>query len=163
MSAIKIRKATSRDHDQIWEIIREVIRSGETFVFAPDTDRSSMLNYWCGNDKFTYSASIDDRIVGTFIINDNQPGLGSHVANASYMTLPTDFKKGIGKAMGVFSIDKAKRLGYEYMQFNSAVKSNERAVALWKKLGFKIVGEVPEAFNHKKLGLTNAYIMWRKL
>jgi ribosomal protein S18 acetylase RimI-like enzyme len=49
------------------------------------------------------------------------------------------------------------------MQFNIVVKSNERAIAIWKKLGCDIVGEVPEVFKHKKLGLTNAYIMWRKL
>jgi hypothetical protein len=31
-------------------------------------------------------------------------------------------------------------------------------------LGFKIIGEIPEAFNHRQqFGLTNAYIMYRKL
>jgi len=49
------------------------------------------------------------------------------------------------------------------MQFNIVIKSNERAVRLWQRLGFGIIGEIPEAFNHKKDGLTNAYIMYRKL
>ena len=31
------------------------------------------------------------------------------------------------------------------------------------KLGFQIIGEIPEAFNHLQYGLTNAYIMYRKL
>ena len=71
--------------------------------------------------------------------------------------------QGIGKAMGEFSLEEAKRLGYKAMQFNIVVKSNERAVRLWKKLGFEIIGEIPEAFNHMTNGLTNAYIMYRKL
>jgi ribosomal protein S18 acetylase RimI-like enzyme len=49
------------------------------------------------------------------------------------------------------------------MQFNIVVTSNQRAVQLWKKIGFEIIGEIPEAFNHQTLGLTSAYIMYRKL
>jgi ribosomal protein S18 acetylase RimI-like enzyme len=49
------------------------------------------------------------------------------------------------------------------MQFNIVVASDQRAVRLWEKLGFKIIGEIPEAFDHKQYGLTNAFIMYRKL
>jgi len=62
-----------------------------------------------------------------------------------------------------YSLAAAKRLGYRAMQFNIVVKSNEGAVRLWQKLGFDIIGEIPEAFNHRQHGLTNAYIMYRKL
>ncbi len=71
--------------------------------------------------------------------------------------------KGIGKKMGEFSLAEAKRLGYTAMQFNIVIKSNARAVNLWQNLGFKIIGEIPDAFNHKENGMTNAYIMYRKL
>ncbi len=49
------------------------------------------------------------------------------------------------------------------MQFNFVVKSNVHAVRLWQKIGFDIIGEIPEAFDHHREGLTNAYIMYRKL
>jgi ribosomal protein S18 acetylase RimI-like enzyme len=98
-----------------------------------------------------------------FLIKDNQPGLGAHIANAAYMVSEKAEGKGIGKSMCLYSLDEAKRLGYLAMQFNIVIKSNERAVKLWQKLGFQIIGEIPEAFRHKQLGLTNAYIMYRKL
>ena len=163
MGDIIIRKAVKKDHDWIWKIIRQVICTADTYVFPPDSDRNSMLDYWCGEDKYTYVATIEGGIVGTFSIKDNQPGLGAHVANASFMTLPTAFGKGIGKAMGIYALSEAKRLGYMSMQFNIVVKNNARAVSLWKKLGFEIIGEIPEAFKHPEYGLINAYIMWRKL
>ncbi|MCJ7715143.1 MAG: GNAT family N-acetyltransferase, partial [Anaerolineales bacterium] len=125
--------------------------------------KKKMLDYWCGSDKKTYVAEIDGDIVGTFIIKDNFPDLGSHVANASYMTKPNVFGQGIGRAMAEFSLDEAKRLGYKAMQFNMVVKSNQIAVSLWQKLGFEIKAEIPEAFNHKEQGYTNAYIMWKSL
>ena len=162
-SPLLIRNAEQKDHDSIWSIIRQVIAGGDTYVFAPHSDRTSMLAYWCDPDKHCYVATIDDKIVGTFIIKDNFPDLGSHVANASYMTLPGAFGKGIGRSMAEFSLVEAKVLGYQAMQFNIVVKSNERAVRLWQKLGFEIKGEIPDAFNHAKKGLTDAYIMWRKL
>jgi ribosomal protein S18 acetylase RimI-like enzyme len=49
------------------------------------------------------------------------------------------------------------------MQFNIVVKTNERAVKLWQSIGFNIIGEIPEAFQHRTLGLVNAYIMYQKL
>ncbi len=160
---IHIRNAGPRDHDSIWQIIHEVISKGDTYVFAPDSSRTEMLDFWCGQDKHCYVAEIQNIIVGTFIIKDNFPGLGSHVANAAYMTLPSAFGKGIGSTMGEFSISKAKRLGYRSMQFNIVVKTNERAIRLWQKLGFEIKGEIPEAFNHRTMGYVDACIMWRKL
>ena len=160
---LNIRKAVADDHDSIWQIIEEVIAGGDTYVFSPGSDRRSMLGYWCGSDKHTYVAEMEGIIVGTFIIKDNFPDLGSHIANASYMTKPGAFGQGIGRKMAEFSYTEAKRLGYLAMQFNIVVKTNERAIKLWKNLGFEIIGEVPDAFNHREKGLINAYIMWKKL
>ena len=49
------------------------------------------------------------------------------------------------------------------MQFNFVVSTNTAGVALWKKLGFEIVGTLPKAFNHSRLGLVDAYVMHRFL
>lgn len=160
---LAMRKATSKDANAIWKILKEVISRGDSFVFDPDTPKEKMMAYWMESEKHTYVAVLDNSIVGSFFIKTNQPGLGSHIANAGYMTSPLASGKGIGKAMGQFSFEEARRLGYKAMQFNIVVKSNERAVRLWQSLGFKIIGEIPEAFNHKTLGMTNAYVMYQKL
>ncbi len=160
---IEIRKAIPADNDGIWEIIRLVIAKGDTYVFAPDSSREKMLAFWLAEDKHTYVAVDDDRIAGTFFIKSNQPDLGAHVANAGYMTHPNASGRGIGRQMAEFSLIEAKRLGYTAMQFNIVIKTNENAVVLWKKLGFEVIGEIPNAFNHQQLGLTNAYIMYRQL
>lgn len=160
---IEIRKATAEDYDAVWNIIKEVIATGDTYIYAPDSSKEKMIKEWFGENKYTYIALLDNKIAGTFFIKQNQPDLGSHVANAGYMTAPAMAGKGIGRAMAAFSLKEAKRLGFEAMQFNMVVKSNERAVQLWKKLGFEIIGELPAIFNHRQLGLTNAYIMYKKL
>jgi len=159
----EIRKASKRDEPQIWKIIKSIISSGDTYVFAPDSSEEKMLAFWCGADKKIYVALSEKKLVGTFFLKANQPDLGSHIANAGYMVAPEARGKRIGRMMAEFSIEEAKRLGYTAMQFNFVVKSNEAAVKLWLDSGFKVIGEIPEAFRHAEKDLTNALIMYRKL
>ncbi|WP_332912490.1 GNAT family N-acetyltransferase [Algoriphagus boritolerans] len=114
-------------------------------------------------EKATYVAESKGEIVGTFFLKANQPDRGSHVVNAGYMVSPNARGKGIGQKMAEYSFEEAKRLGFKAMQFNFVVKSNSAAISLWSKLGFEIVGEVPEAFIHPELGLINVLVMYRKL
>jgi ribosomal protein S18 acetylase RimI-like enzyme len=160
---IHIRKSLAADADEIWTILQPIIHEGDSFVYSPLSTKEEMLGYWLDKKKHTYTALINDKIVGTFFIQDNQPGLGSHIANAGYATSPKAYGQGIGKQMGIFSLEEARRLGYKAMQFNIVVKTNERAVKLWKDIGFKIIGEIPDAFQHRALGQVNAYIMYQKL
>jgi ribosomal protein S18 acetylase RimI-like enzyme len=160
---LEIRKAVEKDKSMIWEIIKSVISTGDTYVYAPDSPEEKMLDYWFSADKKTYVALDENEIVGTFYLKDNQPDLGSHIANAGYMVSPEARGKRVGRQMAEFSLVEAKRLGYQAMQFNFVVKTNEIAVRLWQKFGFEIIGEIPHAFRHTGKGLTNALIMYKKL
>ncbi len=161
---ISIRKFEEKDKEQIWKIIEYVISRGDTFTDAPDSSREFALEDWCSSEKHTFVAvDENEKILGTFYIKANQSGLGSHIANGSYMVSPKARRKGVGRLMGEYSLEEAKRLGFHAMQFNFVVKSNEKAVNLWKSLGFEIIGEIPDAYRHLENGLTNAYIMYRKL
>lgn len=160
---LEIRTSIDADKDAIWEIIKEVIATGDTYVFAPDSSREEMLAFWCSPEKHTYVGIDNGRIVGTFFLKANQPGLGSHVGNAGYMVSPDAGGRGIGRKMAEWSLEESRRLGFTAMQFNFVVKSNAHAVKLWQSIGMKIIGEIPDAFDHAQHGLTNAYIMYRKL
>lgn len=162
-ASLLIREAEENDWPAIWPIISAVVAGGDTYVFKPDTPESVLKDYWLAPDKWTYVATDVERVVGTFWLKANQPGLGSHVANAAYMVAPDAGGRGIGKEMALWSLVEARRLGFAAMQFNFVVKSNTVAVELWKKIGFDIIGEIPDAFDHVENGLTNAYIMYRKL
>jgi ribosomal protein S18 acetylase RimI-like enzyme len=160
---LEFRLATEADKDAVWLIIEPIIRKGDTWVFSPDSTKEKMLNYFFSSEKHTYAALERDEIVGVFFIKDNQPDLGSHICNAGYMVAQNHTGRGIGKKMCQFSIQKAKEIGYDGMQFNIVIKSNHNAVHLWLNLGFSIIGEIPNAFVHPQNGLTNAYIMYQKL
>ena len=158
---IHIIPATDAHADAIWHIFREVIAAGDAYVFEADTTREAFLAYWFA--AHAYVAIENDEVLGSYLLKPNQPGRGSHVANASYMVASTARGKGIGGLMCDHSLHQAKSLGFRAMQFNIVVSTNAAAVALWQKHGFAIVGTVPAAFRHESMGYVDAHVMFRDL
>jgi GNAT superfamily N-acetyltransferase len=158
-----IRLATADDRPAIWEIFRSVIRSGDTYAFSPDLDEENGLKSWFIPGAQVFVAETEEKIVGTFFVKPNQPGLGSHVANAGFMVDPETRGSGVGRAIGEYALTWAKQQGYQAMQFNFVVSTNRGAVALWEKLGFRIIGSIPKGFRHVELGFVDVYIMYREL
>ena len=160
---LDIRLATEADRDAIWNIFHGIVAPGDTYAFDPRISREDALAYWFREDTHTYVAEDDGHVVGTYILRANQPGSGSHVANAAFMVAPTARGQGIGRAMGENCLSEARRLGFRAMQFNFVVSTNEGAIRLWKQLGFKIVATLPGAFRHPQKGYVDVYVMFRSL
>jgi L-amino acid N-acyltransferase YncA len=160
---IQIRPATSADFEAIWSIFQAHVAGGETYPFEPDTSREEAQAYWFGPGVTTRVAVLGERVLGMYQVVPNRIGRGDHVANASYMVSPAAQGAGIGRQLGEHSLAEARRQGYLAMQFNYVVSTNTAAVMLWKKLGFSIVGTLPKAFRHRRLGYVDAYVMYQLL
>jgi GNAT superfamily N-acetyltransferase len=158
-----IRSATPSDWPIIWKIFRSVIKGGDTYAFSPELDEESAQRIWFATGAQVFVAEREGQVAGTFFVKPNQPGLGSHVANAGFMVDPRLHGAGIGRAMGEFALAWAREQGYRAMQFNFVVSTNTGAVALWKKLGFAIIGTIPKGFRHAQLGYVDVYVMYREL
>lgn len=160
---LTIIEATKQHYDAIWDIFHEVVKSGDTYSYAPDTSKEEALKLWCNEEAKTFVALNDDVVVGTYVIRPNFSGLGSHIANCGYMVSDKARGLGVGKALGIHSINFAKSQGFIGIQFNFVVSTNEPAVRLWQSLGFKIIGTTPRGFRHQKLGYVDTYMMYREL
>lgn len=163
MTPIHIRRAVPDDWPAIWRIFSAVVGAGDTYTFAPDMSEAEARRLWMGDGCITCVAEREGDIVGTYLVKPNQPGLGAHVANAGYMVRPDAFGGGIGAALCEHSLAEARAAGYRSMQFNAVVSTNRRAVALWQRFGFRIIGTVPEGFRHTRLGYVDLFIMFREL
>jgi len=111
----------------------------------------------------TFVMEENGEILGTYYLKTNQDGPGKHVCNCGYMVTNAARGRGLAQKMCLHSQDIAAEMGYRAMQFNFVASSNDIAVALWKKLGFDIVGTLPRAFNHPTLGLVDAFVMYKWL
>jgi GNAT superfamily N-acetyltransferase len=151
----------------IWPIFKEVVRAGDTLAFPPDADEPSARKYWLlppPASVFVAVNKADGTIVGSSFVKANQPGLGGHVANAAFMVAASASGLGVGRALAEHAVEWARQANFSAMQFNFVVSTNSRAIALWKKLGFSIVGTLPQAFQHQGLGRkVDAFVMHRFL
>jgi len=143
---ILIRAAHSEDAAAIWSIIGPIIRADETYTLYQDISESESLAYWLGADRETFVAEVGGAIVGTYYMRPNQAGGGAHVCNCGFMTAAADQGRGVARKTCEHSLAHAKARGYRAMQFNFVVSSNERAVRLWRSLGFDVVGRLPLTF-----------------
>ncbi len=160
---MKIRRTTELDYPQVWEIFSKVIETGDTYAFDPHTPKADLKKYWFAENMKTFVFEEEGIILGTYMIKPNQPGLGNHIANCGYMVSPKAQGRGIGKLLCEHSLQIAKEDGFRGIQFNIVVSTNEVAVKLWKKYGFKIIGTTPNGFRHLELGYVDTYIMYRSL
>ncbi|PYJ74100.1 MAG: GNAT family N-acetyltransferase [Verrucomicrobia bacterium] len=160
---LEIRSATSEDRDAVWNIFHAIVAAGDTYAFDPKMSRDEALAYWFRADTHTYVAERDGCVVGTYILKANQPGLGSHVANAAFMVASDAQGSGVGRRMAEHCLGEARHLGFRAMQFNFVVSTNTPAIHLWEQLGFKVVGTLPGAFRHPKRGYVDVYVMFHSL
>ena len=160
---LEIRAATEADHDAIWDIFHAILAKGDTYAFEPEMSRREAFAYWFRADTHTYVAERDGCVVGTYILRANQPGLGSHVANAAFMVASDAQGSGVGRRMAEHCLGETRHLGFRAMQFNFVVSTNTPAIHLWEQLGFKVVGTLPGAFRHPKRGYVDVYVMFHSL
>jgi len=146
-SAVTVRDYADADWAQVWPIIEQVVRAGDTFPFPVDLSESDARAIWLENGPGgRASVAVDgDRVLGTAKMGPNRPGPGAHVSTASYMVAPDARGLGVGRALVVDSIEWARQSGFAAMQFNAVVATNKSAVRLYESLGFTVIGTVPRA------------------
>jgi len=160
----RIRPYEESDWPSVWPLLRDTFAAGDTYTFPPESPAEDIHRAWVEVPAATYVAcATDGQILGTYFIKANQPGLGSHVSNCGYVVDPKAQGKGVASLMCEHSQAQAIAMGFRAMQFNFVVSTNERAVQLWQRLGFTIVGRLPGAFNHRTLGYVDALVMYKQL
>jgi ribosomal protein S18 acetylase RimI-like enzyme len=160
---LSIRPFRAPDWPEVWDMLHATFAAGETYSFAPDIGEAEARKLWIDLPQASFVAEEDGRLLGTYFIKPNQPGLGSHVCNCGYVVAPGAQGRGIAARMCEHSQRWAVEQGFCAMQFNFVVSTNERAVRLWERLGFSVVGRLPGAFRHPRLGFVDALVMFKTL
>jgi ribosomal protein S18 acetylase RimI-like enzyme len=119
--------------------------------------------YFAWPEKRNFVAEEAGAVLGAAYVRANQQGGSSHIANCGYMTSPAARGRGIARALCAHSIDYCRAQGFKGIQFNFVVSTNEPAVHLWQSFGFDILARLPKAFDHPRLGLVDALVMFKPL
>lgn len=163
--AIVIRPYAGDDWDNVWPVLEPVFRAGETYPYPRDISAAQAHEAWTTGGKAVFVA-VDEStgaFLGTYYLRSNFEGAGSHICNCGYVVAEHARGRGVAARMCEHSQVEAIARGYRAMQYNLVVSTNESAVHLWKKMGFTIIGTIPEAFRHPRFGFVDAYVMYKPL
>jgi GNAT superfamily N-acetyltransferase len=160
---MNIRPAEPEDWPRIWPFFARIVAAGETYAYPEDLTEETARPLWMEAPPSQVVVAVEaDAALGSAKMGPNRPGRGAHIATASFMVDPDQQGRGVGRALGEYAVDWARRSGYRGMQFNAVVETNTAAVRLWQALGFEILTTVPEAFDHARHGLVGLHIMYQR-
>jgi len=148
----------------VWALLEPVFRAGETFPHDPSISETEAQVAWVEQSQAVMVAvDAAGAIVGTFYLRPNSICLGAHVANAGYVVAGNCRRQGIGSRLCQHSLQAARRLGFRAMQFNLVVSTNTAGLRCWQRNGFQVVGSLPGAFRHRRLGYVDALVLFQGL
>ncbi|MDJ0881011.1 MAG: GNAT family N-acetyltransferase [Gammaproteobacteria bacterium] len=154
---------TRQDFTEFWPTFQGIVQARDSYAIDPAIGFDEAFDYWCALPHKTLVYKQDGRVAGSYYLKPNAAGPGDHICNCGYM-VAADFRgRGIAASLCEHSQQLARELGYRAMQFNAVVSTNEAAIHLWQKLGFSVIGRVPEAYRHKQAGYVDALIMYKSL
>lgn len=151
------------DENPLYDIFREVVDSGIEFPYESSSVQEFHRQFFAPQSVVYVCRSLNGEVVGGFYLRANFSGRCSHIANAAYMIKSSHRGQGIGTLLINASLEIAKNLGFQAMQFNMVLSQNFIAVKLYQKLGFNIVGTIPNAIRNPDGSYQQGYILHREL
>ena len=147
---IKIREYTDNDLSEMIEIWNTVVNDGIAFPQEEALTEKSGKEFFEAQSRCAVATASDtEEVLGLYILHPNNVGRCGHIANASYAVAKKSRGLHIGEKLVKDSIKNAHGLGFKILQFNAVVKSNIHARHLYERVGFKMLGTIPNGFRMK--------------
>ena len=140
------------------------MREGDRFTIPRDFTETQTHEFWCAvNHRVFVGLDGHGDVLWTYYTCPLQLGGGSHIANAGYAVSQLNAGQGLGHAMVEHSLQTAREDGYRAMVYMAVLSTNEPAIRLYAKSGFKTLARIPAGYLHPTLGFIDTLIMHREL
>jgi L-amino acid N-acyltransferase YncA len=149
-----------KDKEALYEIFREVVDSGQ-FPFESSSRDEFERQFFSRKEHLYVCHSLDGEVIGGFYIKPNFLGMSNQISNAGFMVRDTHRGQGLGSLLAKSSLHLAKDLGFRAMQFNMV--TDTLTVNFYEKIGFKVLGIVPQAVPDRSGNYQDSFIMHRFL
>lgn len=149
MSRVTVREYTSDDIDSMIQIWNEVVEEGNAFPQEEYLDAGSGHAFFAEQSRCAVAEDESGRIAGLYILHPNNIGRCGHICNASYAVASGCRGLHAGESLVKDCLKQAGALGFKILQFNAVVAANIPARRLYEKLGFHLLGTIPDGFRMK--------------
>ena len=139
-----------------------LLRYPEEWTMSEQTERQLLQNIAASPSSLMILCMADGEIAGNCQLSVMNLLKTRHRGSIAIALRRKFWGKGIGTAMLRALIDRAERMGLRQLELDF-VEGNERARALYEKMGFSIVAEKPDAIMLKDGRLLSEFSMIKTL
>ncbi len=160
---INVRKYEKKDIKEMTEIWNEVVEDGIAFPQEEKLNETQAEKFFSSQTFCGVAENENGEVLGLYILHPNNVGRCGHIANASYAVSKNCRGLHIGEKLVKHCLLTAKENNFKILQFNAVVESNIHARHLYERLGFKLLGIVPEGFRLKNGAYENICLYYISL
>ncbi len=144
---IKIGEYQSADCGEVTAVWNEVILAANAFPQEEPLGSYTEADEFFKSQTYTGVAKTEaGEVAGVYILHPNFPGRCGHICNASFAVRKDLRGRHIGRSLVLHCGETAKQKGFSILELNAVVADNHAALALYKELGFKQLGAIPNAY-----------------
>lgn len=141
---------------------RFLVKEPEEITMTTEQEKAFITRQNESAESILMLGFLDGEYVGNCSLMGNSTGRFKHRASIGIALYQKYTGLGIGRKMLEYLIELAEEKGMEQLELE-VVADNERAVSLYKKLGFEICGTFPKQMKYKDGTYADAYFMVKKL
>lgn len=165
-----IRNGDESDGYAVFEVFNRTHEETDYLLSYPDEnslDPKQEAQYLkektISSNEVELIAIVDEKVVGTAGIEAvGKKNKVKHRAEFGISVLKDSWGLGLGKALTMACIQCARDAGYDQLELN-VVAENERALSLYRSLGFVEYGRNPRGFNSQMTGYQELVYMLLEL
>jgi len=151
----ELSRAAAGDYDELFAAYAQIVDSGAGFPTSP-ADPGGVRRLLDRAFFVVWIARVGGRLVGAYYVKPNFVGR-RRTSRMRATSSSSRTAAGTGPSWWSIRFTRARRLGFDAMQFNLVFASNP-ARQMYRQLGFQEVGRIPAAVDGE-----DAVVYWRSL
>lgn len=166
---LRLRNATEEEADLLLSYFKTVcgetrflIKEPEEVTLTLEDERQFIRRQNESDNNLMLLGFLDGEYVGNCSLGGNASSRHRHRATVGIALYQKFTGLGIGRIMLEQLIEAATEMGLEQLELE-VVADNERAIALYKKIGFEVCGTFPRNMKYKDGTYADAYWMMKRL
>ncbi len=162
MEDVIVRGYKEADVPDMVRIWNKVVDDGVAFPQLDLLDEESGKKFF-SEQTYCAVAQTEGKTVGMYILHPNNVGRCGHICNASFAVDADCRGKHIGEKLVLDCLKQGKEHDFKILQFNAVVENNIHARHLYERLGFVLVGKIPNGFKMKDGHFENICVYYHEL
>lgn len=162
MEDVIVRGYKESDVPEMVKIWNKVVDDGVAFPQLDLLDEESGKKFF-SEQTYCAVAQTEGKTVGMYILHPNNVGRCGHICNASFAVDADCRGKHIGEKLVLDCLKQGKEHDFKILQFNAVVENNIHARHLYERLGFVLVGKIPNGFKMKDGHFENICVYYHEL